>query len=94
MSPPRGLNGQAGEVGGVERVRRRATPLRALARLQGGGLGGGAGEDVGPGTAGLPTGTEYSRVGSNTWICPSSIVPTRIGVELVGVLGNQPNSSD
>jgi len=43
VSPPRGLDGQAGEVRGVERVRRHATPLRAPARLQEGGLGGGAG---------------------------------------------------
>ena len=27
---------------------------------------------VGPRTMGLPTGTEYSRVGSSTWICPTS----------------------
>ena len=49
---------------------------------------------VRPGTAGLPTGSEYSRVGSSTWICPTSFVSTRIGVELVDILGNQPNSSD
>jgi len=40
---------------------------------------------VRPGTAGLLTGAEYSRVGSNTWICPTSSVSTRIGVELVDV---------
>ena len=49
---------------------------------------------VRPGTAGLPTGTEYSRVGNSTWICPTSLVSTRIGVELVDILENQPNSSD
>ena len=43
---------------------------------------------VRPGTAGLLTGAEYSRVGSSTWICPISIVSTRIGVEPVGVRGN------
>ena len=47
VSPPRGLDGQAGEVGGVERVRRRATLLRAPARLQEGELGGGAGAGEG-----------------------------------------------
>ena len=43
---------------------------------------------VGPETAGLPTSTEYFRVGSSTWICPTSFVSTRIGVELVDGLGN------
>jgi len=43
---------------------------------------------VRPGAAGLLTGVEYFRVGSSTWICPTSNVSTRIGVELVGVLGN------
>ena len=27
---------------------------------------------VGPGTPRLPTGTEHSRVGSSTWLCPTS----------------------
>ena len=40
------------------------------------------------GVAGLLIGVEYSRVGSSTWICPASIVSTRIGVELVGVHRN------
>ena len=40
------------------------------------------------GTAGLLICTEYSRVGSSTWICPTSFVSTRIGVELVAVHGN------
>ena len=40
---------------------------------------------VRPGTAGLLTDAEYSRVGSSTWICPTSIVSTRIRVELVDV---------
>ena len=40
------------------------------------------------GAAGLLTGVEYSRVGSNTWICPPSIVTTRITVGLVDVQGN------
>ena len=43
---------------------------------------------VRPGTIGLSTGTEYSRVGSSTWLCPTSFVSTRIGVELVDGLGN------
>ena len=43
---------------------------------------------VRPGTAGLPTGAECSRVGKSTWICPTSFVSTRIGVELVDILGN------
>ena len=49
---------------------------------------------VRPGTVGLFTGAEYSRVGSNTWIRPTSFVSTRIGVELVDALGNKPNLSD
>ena len=40
------------------------------------------------GAAGLLTGMEYSRVGSSTWICPTSIVSTQIGVGLVDVYGN------
>ena len=43
--------------------------------------------DPRPGTAGLPTGIECSRVGDSTWICPTSFVSTRIGVELADVLG-------
>ena len=43
---------------------------------------------VRPETAGLPTGTEYSRVGSSTWLCPTSFVSTQIGVELVDGLVN------
>ena len=43
---------------------------------------------VRPGTVGLPTGTEHFRVGSGTWIRPTSFVSTRIGVELVDLLGN------
>ena len=43
---------------------------------------------VRPGTAGLLTGAECSRAGSSTWICPASIVSTRIGVELIGVHEN------
>ena len=39
---------------------------------------------VEPRTAGLPTGMEYSRVESSTWICHTSIVSTQIGVKLVG----------
>ena len=49
---------------------------------------------VRPGTAGLLTGVEYSRVGSSTWICPTSLVSTRIGVELVEVQGNYPTYSE
>ena len=44
--------------------------------------------NVRPGAAGLLTGVEYSRVGSSTWICPTSNVSTRIGVVLIGVLRN------
>ena len=43
---------------------------------------------VRPGVVGLLMGVEYSRVGSSTWVCPTFTVSTRIGVELVGVLGN------
>ena len=43
---------------------------------------------VRPGTVGLLIGAKYSRVGNSTWICPTSIVSTRIGVELVGVHEN------
>ena len=41
-----------------------------------------------PGAAGLLTDAEYPRVGSSTWICSTSIVSTRIGVELFGVHEN------
>ena len=43
---------------------------------------------VKPGAAGLLTRTEYSRVGISTWQCPTTFVPTRIGVELVDGSGN------
>ena len=43
---------------------------------------------VRPGTTGLPMGTEYFGVGSSTWLCPTSFVSTRIGVELVDGLEN------
>ena len=43
---------------------------------------------VRPRTMGLLIGVEYFRVGSSTWICPTSIVSTRIGVELVDGFGN------
>ena len=43
---------------------------------------------VKPGAAGLLTRTEYFRVGSSTWLSPTSFVSTRIGVELVDGLGN------
>ena len=43
---------------------------------------------VRPGAAGLLTGAEYSRVENSTWQCPTSFVPTRIGVELVDGSGN------
>ena len=49
---------------------------------------------VRPGAAGLLTGMEYYRVGSSIWLCPTSFVSTRIGVELVDGLKNQPNLSD
>ena len=45
-------------------------------------------ELVRPGAAGLPTGIEYLRVGSSTWLCPTSFISTRTGVELVNNLGN------
>ena len=67
---------------------------RRPALVCGRGAGLSAAVSVGPGTVGLPTDTEYSRVGSSTWICPTSIVSTRIEVELVDVYGDQPNSSD
>ena len=51
-------------------------------------------DDVRPGAAGLLTGMEYSRVGSRTWLCPTSFVSTRIGVELVDVQGNYPTHSE
>ena len=37
---------------------------------------------VRPGAAGLLTGMEYSRVGSTTWVRPTSTVTTRTTVEL------------
>ena len=40
------------------------------------------------GAAGLLIGVEYSRVGSSTWICPTSTITTRIAVGLVDVQGN------
>ena len=43
---------------------------------------------VRPGTTGLPTGIEYPRVGTSTWLCPTSFVSTRIRVEPVDGLGN------
>ena len=49
---------------------------------------------VRPGAAGLLTGVEHSRVGSSTWLCPTSFVSTRIGVELVDVQGNYPTHSE
>ena len=49
---------------------------------------------VRPGTTGLSSGTEYSRIGSSTWLCPTSFVSTRIGVELVDVQGNYPTHSE
>ena len=38
---------------------------------------------VGPGTAGLLTDMEYSRIRDSTWYVSYPIVTTRIGVELV-----------
>ena len=43
---------------------------------------------VRPGAVGLLTGVEYFRVGSSTWICPTSTATTRIVVGLVDVQGN------
>ena len=43
---------------------------------------------VRPGAAGLLTGVEYSRVGSTTWVRPTSTITTRTSVELAYVQGN------
>ena len=42
---------------------------------------------VRPGAVGLLAGMEYSWVVSNSWVCPTSFISTRIGVELVDILG-------
>ena len=42
------------------------------------------------GAAGLLIGVEYSRVRDSTWIYLTLFVTTRLGVELVDVLGNYP----
>ena len=45
---------------------------------------------VRPGTAGLLIGIECSRVRDSTWMYLTSLVTTRIGVELAAVQGNYP----
>ena len=61
---------------------------------RGGGGGMEAAAAVRPGSAGLLTGVEYSRVGSTAWVHPTSTVTTRIAVELVYVQGNYPTHSE
>ena len=45
---------------------------------------------VRPGTAGLLTGIECSRVRDSSWMYLTSFVTTRIGVVLAAVQGNYP----
>ena len=45
---------------------------------------------VRPGTAGLLIGIESSRVRDSSWMYHTSLVTTRIGVELAAIQGNCP----
>ena len=47
-----------------------------------------------PGQQDCPRARNILEVENTTWIHRTSLVSTRIGVELVDILGNQPNSSD